>query len=406
LRIIPDSPYLKAKVNGKWGVFEVSIPRDHSPYDHYCATAFYCKVIDFCYDCPEDIEYCSDAQFILKDGDYKKAVQFYKEGYLHRNSIVSDSYPNIEAFHSGYQITTEDGRKRYGTFNCLYQNHESTYQFAVSEKEYLELSLYGDVILGFTKLKDDEKNFDIIDSSSKVILSDVSRVSKHSNDSLTECSLANENVVFYDKRWNQFLETKDVSSYNYNPYLSVFDITHSDGTQSLVPSDKMSNEEREELEPIFGTYNVVFVGCSHKSPSNYNNYIVFTSMETGDSKQPYYVQEYCFQCSRWDGSIQNFNKVFEGNVVDWLPLPEINRTILTVFDSKTERNVVGVIENKKGNISIPFEFDSIIWSSPTEEKIGQFTGCMGDEITYFDQDGYYLPEMNRGSEKNFKKKEI
>ena len=65
-----------------------------------------------------------------------------------------------------------------------------------------------------------------------------------------------------------------------------------------------------------------------------------------------------------------------------------------------------MIENKKGNVSIPFEFDSITWNPPTGKENGQFVGCVNDETTYFDQDGYYLPEMNQPSNKNPKKKEI
>lgn len=408
---IPDSSYLKAKVNGKWGVFEVFIPRDHSPYDHHYAKGRYCKVIDFCYDSPEDIEYCSDEQFILKDGDHKKAVKFYKEAsylILHTKSIVSDSYPNIEKFHDGYQITTEDGKKRYGKFCYQYRNHEAHRWFDVSEKEYLALSQYGDVIQGFTELKDDQKRFDMMASPSKVIVSDVSRVSKHYNDSslssfLIECLLTNGNIVVFDKQWNQFLEAKDVTSYTYIPNLNLFNITHNNGTHSLVPSDTMGNENRKVLEPIFGTYDQVSLECNQKGPKNYT---VIVSVKTGNPEQPYCAQEYSFECSGWDGSIQNFNKVFEGNIVDCLPLPEINRTILTVFDPKDEKNVVGVIENKKGNVSIPFEFDSITWNPPIGEEIGQFVGCVKDETTYFDQDGYYLPEMNQPSNKDPKKKEI
>lgn len=391
---IPDSSYLKAKVNGKWGVFKVIIPRDLSAYgSNACAYVYHGKVIDFCYDCPEDIKYCSNNQFILKDGDHKKVVEFYES-----ELIVSDSYTNIEKFHSGYQITTEDGKKKYGTFNYL----KSVEQFDVSEKEYLELRQCDGIIQGFTKLGDDQKIFDIMDSHSKVILSDVFLVSKNFQDSLTKCLLTNGNVVFFDEQWEKIIETKDVASYTYYFDLMLFDITHSDGTHSLVPSDQMSNQQRETLKPIFGTYDAVSLVGNQK---RYTNYSVVTSMKTGDSKQPYYAQEYYLKFN-WKCSIANLNKVFEGNIVHCLPLPEINRTILTVFDSKAEKNVVGVIENKKGNISIPFEFDSITWNSSTKEEIGQFVGCVGDETTYFDQDGYYLPEMNRASEKKPMKKEI
>ena len=54
-------------------------------------------------------------------------------------------------------------------------------------------------------------------------------------------------------------------------------------------------------------------------------------------------------------------KFFDGKILDYDIVFDLSHTIVTVFDSKQGKNVLGVIENMRGHICLPFDFDSITY---------------------------------------------
>lgn len=375
-QFIPNSNYLKVKVDGKWGLLEVHLPRDYSPYDDSYRKGGYNRALLFYLDRPEDIEYCADDTFIVAAYTQKVVVKFgkqYSDSTLHTQPVYSDFYPAIEKFNQGYQMTTENGEKIYGMFQFVCKGRVYSNTFRTTEKSYLKLGQYGkDIVLGFTELKDNQITFDIINSSTQVILSNVKEITKHPKERFTKYLLADDCAVLFDETWHKVLEAKDIDSYIYYDALESFDITHSDGTHSLVSREGISEEKKTILNPMFGTYDQVTIDCNRDSYCRV--YTIVTSKKTGDSKQPYCMQQYYVQSSDWNFEIKDFNQVFDGVVVDCHPLPNINRMILTVFDSEKEKNVTGVIENKKGTILIPFDYDSTTYD---KQQIEQFICLLG-----------------------------
>ncbi|MDE5586740.1 MAG: hypothetical protein K2I72_00020, partial [Bacilli bacterium] len=347
-----------------------------------------------------DIEYSnvSYGNFILHQKNGQKLVHPYRNIYdpLHRHSLSTSTYSNIKNLSIGYELTLKNGKKKYGAFDW---DSKVDWSFNITEKEYdsLEKDKWNSYILGVTQLEDGSKVKDIIrESGAKVIQENVIDYLNQGPSLNKECTLSDGTLIVFDEYFNKLLQAKDVVAHRYLPGISSFDVLHKDGKHSLLASMWSKRDTLEKFKSIFGTYDEV------EYFYNGNSSTLLLKEKTENNQ--WNIKEYAFFEGDYVGRFTEFSKIFEGTVVDVHVLEKEGRTILTVFDSNKEKNVVGVIENKVGNICIPFEFDKIDIGS-SDDTI-RFIAENENGINCFDSDGYFVESEGDDPKTNAPEKKI
>jgi len=381
---IPNSPYMEAKVNGKWGILEVYHQKNRSSYHSTVSFDDYAVAISFKFAGQKDIEYVGNSTFIVTKGKEKRVVRLFKKDYchtFHSESVWSSSYFNIESLLDGFVMTDERGKKKLGSFNCTDGEHV----FETSEKEYDQIEEFHGKIRGIKKNADGTFKFDILKENSKMLTEDV--LEYKNIDGYHACINSNGKTIIFDSAWNmKLLETKDVQSIHCIIPETLFDVTHTNGTHSVLPRYGVSIEISNMLSTCVGTYDKVRnFQLSNKNP--FTSILVTQKMTDGMLD----TQEYLIKKDSTSRDTR-IVKLFDGKIVDYTMTPNGSHTIITVFDPNQFKNVSGVIENTRGYIEIPFDFDSITCQNLGEDI--QFICTIGGEKSYFDQEGFHLPSFS------------
>ncbi len=389
--LIPDTPFIKIKVNGKWGVIEVQFLKQHSPFDLNYSVGSYSESISYKYNQPESIEFGKgfdflpngdyhNYEFILEENGVKKLLILYKsELYFptHGISVLSpNSYSNIEKLGSGYQLTLSNGKVIYG--NSTYQPERYGFFFQTTDQEYEELKEVEGVIQGFYHNEEGNLVFDLIsEDNAQPILESI--IDYQKKETIRECISSNGKTTLFNHRWKLRLKNVfDVNSYTIHELLGVIDVEHKDGTHTIFQDDLSISYMKEKKMPLYGDCTLFY-----QTPSNGEKRLL-VKVGGKDSQRDHeqYFELYLIEHS--GVQLRNITNLFQGYIKNFLLLPEIGRVILTTFSEEKKKLQAGVLDTNTGEICLPFEFGEIGYQE------GQFIGKNGEEVNCFDSNGTWL----------------